>query len=85
MRVLWIEVYLYRLAEMVEPSAEEDEKILLEHINDSRANPLQSAEEYAKGVTYTEALRTSYARFIRAGSGRQACTVTCTLACEAWK
>ncbi len=45
---------------MVEPSAEEDEKILLEHINDSRANPLQSAEEYAKGVTYTEALRTSY-------------------------
>jgi hypothetical protein len=46
-------------SELVEPSADMDEKILLDHLNDQRA-PLVAAEEYAKGIVYTEALKSSY-------------------------
>jgi ATP-dependent RNA helicase DDX41 len=44
---------------LVEPNAENDEKILLEHINDQRV-PLASAEEHAKGIVYTESLPSSW-------------------------
>jgi hypothetical protein len=43
-----------------ESTTENDERILLDHINDQRA-PLMAAEEYAKGIVYTEALPSSYA------------------------